>query len=132
MKFTSLATTLITVLLLAWTPGFAAAQTQDTGPIRIDSSQIVPLAADITGSGTVTVSFTNVGKLTATQVVFGISHGDDLVDAITDAGKFSPKASITHIYSFLVYGSSKSFDLKVLSVTFADGSRWDGAENGAP
>jgi hypothetical protein len=123
MKFTSLVAGVAAAVVLSITPVLAQTPAPNPGPIRLDASQIVPLAPGVDGAGTVTATFTNVGPVAAVDVLFGVMRDGNLVTAIHDKGKFSPKATITHIYSFLVYG--KGFTLEVISVKLADGTEWD-------
>jgi hypothetical protein len=75
-------------------------------------------------SSEVTIAFVNTGKIPATSVEFSIRAGRR-TSIIVDKGIFSPGTRIVHTFE-----KNPEFDetssVRVLAVTFADGSTWHG------
>jgi len=111
-------------LSLAATPALASAATTAatavSAPVVIDGIQAT---GDVNKAlqPLLTVDFTNRGTRAATDVLFVAVENGEVVNSFEDHGQFAPGVEIDHTFGDL---SSSGDQIKVASVTFADGSSW--------
>ena len=75
MNIKRVATSLAAITILAGVPAIAFADT--AVPITVNNVQLTPVDLDNgSGSGAVSVKFTNTSNETATEVVFALDSGD--------------------------------------------------------
>jgi len=113
-----LAFTLVS-LSLAATPAIASAASVSS-PIVIDGTQATGDLNKAT-QPLLTVDFTNADTRVATDVTFVAVDNGEVVNSFEDHGQFAPGVEIDHTFGDL---SSSGDQIKVASVTFADGSSW--------
>ena len=115
------------VLLAALAP---VAQSQAAGsPIRITQCFITtPKAMSKKASGT-QIDYTNMGPKTASHITFAVKYRNSettYLRKVIDDGTFAPGSPIIHhfpLYNDVTYGG-KTATCSVVSVTWADGTKW--------
>jgi hypothetical protein len=116
--------TMAAALLLGGAPALASADEMATGPVQlgnVQSNQVY--TPDFTSDpGFATVAFTNTGSMPATDVVFAVKSGGNVVDVYDAAGSFAPGVAISKNFPSTVPASDR--DIEVESVTYSDGSVW--------
>jgi hypothetical protein len=114
--------------LLAAPPMISLAGSATTDPIAVTNVEVQPTAYS-SGTGFVSVSFTNTSNVTATEVVFELSS-ETSFQRIHDVGRFAPGVQIRHAY--LDYSRMPDQQVKVTRVDFADGTIWANGYTTAP
>jgi hypothetical protein len=121
MNIKRVATSLAALTILAGVPAIAFAET--AAPITITASRVTPVDLDNgSGSGAVSVNFTNNTNQTATEVVFALDHGGAQFDTYYAEGSFAPGVAIAQTFDTVT--DVNTGHVKVEEVHFADGSVW--------
>jgi hypothetical protein len=131
MNIRSAAATVGAAFILAAAPAFASTASPQDGPIRVDSihiSQSYGFYNDFY-PGLLTVAYTNLSAVPATNVVFVLQSNGQPIDRYEDVGTFSPGVVIRHSFSDSHIENDQQ--LAVERVAFADGTAWTN-DNAAP